>query len=58
MVRIKEVSKYDVYDEAGNLLKGNFKDLEDALEAGVNLLLTKEELKTVKIKAEITLTKK
>jgi hypothetical protein len=58
MVRIKEVSKYDVYDEAGNLLKGNFKDLEDAIEKGVNILLKTKELNTVKIKAEITLTKK
>jgi hypothetical protein len=58
MVRIKEVSKYDIYDEAGNLLKGNFKDLEDAIEKGVNILLKTKELNTVKIKAEITLTKK
>jgi hypothetical protein len=58
MVRIKEVSKYDIYDEAGNLLKGNFKDLEDAIEKGVNILLKTKELNIVKIKAEITLTKK
>lgn len=57
MVRIKEKSKYDVYDESGNLLRGNFKDVEDALEYAVNYLLKTEKAK-VTIKAEITVTKK
>jgi len=58
MVRIKEVSKYDVYDEAGNIIRGNFKDVEDALEYAVNYLLKKEGPARVTIKAEITVTKK
>ena len=58
MVRIKEISKYDVYDESNNLIRGKFKDIEDALEYAVNYLLKKEGAAKVTIKAEITVTKK
>ena len=58
MVRIKEESKYDVYDESNNLIRGKFKDIEDAIEYAVNYLLKKEGAAKVTIKAEITLTKK
>ena len=58
MVRIKEISKYDVYDESNNLIRGKFKDVEDALECAVNYLLKKEGAAKAIIKAEITVTKK
>lgn len=52
--KIKEVSSYSVYDEKENLLKSGFKDLEDAYEYSVNVLL-KGDVQTVKIKGEITI---
>ncbi|MEM1551601.1 MAG: hypothetical protein QXH03_02890 [Candidatus Bathyarchaeia archaeon] len=54
---IKEVSRYTVYDEAGNVLKAGFKDLEDAYEYAVNHILKTEASKIV-IKGEITITAK
>lgn len=55
--KIKETSSYSVYDEKDNLLKSGFKDLEDAYEYAVNVLI-KGEVKTVKIKGEITIKSK
>lgn len=58
MVQIKESSRYDIYDEKGVLIKGGFKDIQDAYEKAINILDSKPELKLVKIKAEIVIQKK
>lgn len=58
MVQIKESSRYDIYDESGNLIKGGFRDIQDAYEKAVNILDSKPNLKLVKIKAEIIIQKR
>jgi hypothetical protein len=55
MKKLKETSFYKVEDEKGNLLKAGFKDLEDALEYGVNYLLKTTLVNKVIIKGEITI---
>jgi hypothetical protein len=55
MKKIKETSLYKVEDENGNLIKAGFKDIEDALEYGINYLLKTTAVNKVIIKGEITI---
>jgi hypothetical protein len=53
MKKIKETSLYKIEDENGNPIKSGFKDIEDALEYGINYLLKTTAVNKVIIKAEI-----
>ena len=56
-MRIKETSIYKMVNSKGKIIKIGFKDIEDAIEHGVNYLLNSDET-SVTIIGEITLKKR